>query len=82
MFKKIVLLLFVYKAFASNDVLRGCSVASNKKGSERDNFTLAEFHHNNPKKNEFFRISLIFPWKKPVIGVSAGKSSLNYHFGI
>lgn len=65
-----------------NEVLRGCSVGSNKKGSSRNNVTLAEFHHNKPKNTEFFRISLVFPWKRPVVGVTSTNSSLNYYFGM
>lgn len=65
----------------SNEVLRGCSVGSNKKGSLRNNVTLVEFHHNKPKTNEVFRISFIFPWKRPVLGISSTNGSLNYYFG-
>lgn len=87
--KKIVLFVYIFShlhgnalSSNSNEVLRGCSVGSNKKGSVRNNLTLEEIHHNNAKNNEFFRISLIFPWKKPVIGISSTKSSLNYYFGM
>lgn len=84
--KTLLTALFLFGIFdtvyPSNEVIRGCSVGSNKKGtSARNNITLDEFSHNNPKKNEVFRFSLMFPWKRPVLGITGNNSSLNYYFG-
>ncbi|KAL5276761.1 hypothetical protein ACFFRR_002154 [Megaselia abdita] len=79
----VFLLFYIHSVCSenSNEIVRGCSVTSNTKGSARNNLTLEEFYHNNRKGNEFFRISLIFPWKRPVIGILSTNSSLNYYFG-
>lgn len=67
---------------SSIEKLRGCSVGSNKKGtSTRSSINLANLENNIPKKNEIFRVSVIFPWKKPVFGIVAQNSTWNYYFG-